>query len=215
MIALDIFADPVCPFCLIGYERLNRALAERPDHPFRLAWHPFQLNPAMPREGMNRADYLQAKFGQDGAVRMHQQLLDIAAADNLPLDPLKVIRQPNTLDALRLVYWAGLEERGTAVMSGLMTAHWYEGRDIGDPRELVEIAKNAGLDAEMTARLLASDADRDTIATRDAHARERGITAVPTFIVSNTHAISGAQPKELWLQVIDELSGAPDGTVLN
>ncbi|WP_339107295.1 DsbA family oxidoreductase [Thioclava sp. GXIMD4216] len=215
MIALDIFADPVCPFCLIGYERLRRALAERPGHPFQLAWHPFQLNPSMPREGMARADYLQAKFGQDGAVKMHQQLLEIAASDALPLDPLKVLRQPNTLDALRLVYWAGLEEKATAVMEGVMAAHWYEGRDIGDPRELVRIAQAAGLDGTMIGRLLASDADCDTIASRDAHARERGITAVPTFIVANTHAITGTQPKELWLKVIDELSGAPSDAILN
>ncbi|TQS72810.1 DsbA family oxidoreductase [Rhodobacteraceae bacterium] len=209
MITLDIFADPVCPFCLIGKARLDRALAKRPDHPFRLAWQPFQLNPSMPAEGMNRADYLQAKFGQDGAVKMHEQLAQIAQSENIPMEPLQVLRQPNTLDALRVLHWAGLEECASAVMDALMQAHWVEGRDIGNTDELCAIAKAAGMDGVLVSKLLSTDADRDTVRDRDAHGRARGIKAVPTFIVANTHVVEGAQPTDVWLQVIDELTSIP------
>lgn len=212
MTPLDLFIDPVCPWCLIGKARLDKALAARPDHGFSLAFHPFQLNPTMPREGMARADYLQAKFGQDRAVEMHVQLMEIARAEGIEIDLLGVQRQPNTLDAHRLIHWAGLEERQPQVVDAIMRAFWVEGRDIGRPEVLSEIAGTAGMDAEMVARLLAADADRDEIIARDAHARERGIKAVPTFIIGNRHAVEGAQPTALWLQVIDELHGEAPST---
>lgn len=212
MTPLDLFIDPVCPWCLIGKARLDKALAARPDHGFSLAFHPFQLNPTMPRKGMARADYLQAKFGQDRAVEMHVQLMEIARAEGIEIDLLGVQRQPNTLDAHRLIHWAGLEERQPQVVDAIMRAFWVEGRDIGRPEVLSEIAGTAGMDAAMVARLLASDADRDEIIARDAHARERGIKAVPTFIIGNRHAVEGAQPTALWLQVIDELHGEAPST---
>ena len=207
-LSLDIFADPVCPWCLIGKHRLDRALAARPGHPFARVWQPFELNPTMPREGMSRADYLQAKFGQDGAVRMLGQLIEVAADEGLEFDPLRVTRQPNTRDAHRLLHWAGIEERQEPVMEALLTTHWQLGGDISDPATLARIAAGAGMDGDLVRRLLASEADHDTIADKEDHARQRGMTAVPTFIIGNTHVVSGAQPTDLWLKVIDELSGA-------
>ncbi|OCX63192.1 polyketide biosynthesis protein [Thioclava sp. SK-1] len=215
MTTLDIFADPVCPWCLIGWARLEKALAKRPDHPFQLAWQPFQLNPTLPREGMSRADYLQAKFGQDGAVKMMTQILEITQEEGIEFDPMSALHQPNTLDAHRLVHWAGLEECATPVMMALLRAHWVEARDIGDGKTLTDIAAQAGMSREAVQRLLATDADRDTVLQRDAHARERGITAVPTYVIGNLHAVSGAQPTQLWLDVIDELLAGPPKDTLH
>jgi predicted DsbA family dithiol-disulfide isomerase len=209
MIPLDIFADPVCPWCVIGKARLDNALAQRPTHPFVISWQPFQLNPTMPAEGMSRADYLQAKFGQDGAVRMNMQLLEIAQAEGIDFRPERAVHQPNTRNAHRLLYWAGIEHAQGAVMEALLDAHWREGRDISDAATLSEIARKAGMDGDLTARLLASNADLETIEDKESHARQRGINAVPTFIVAERHVVSGAQPTDLWLKVIDELSAAP------
>lgn len=205
MIPLDIFADPVCPWCLIGKVELDRALESRPDHPFAITWHPFRLNPQMPREGMDRIDYLKAKLGPR-AEEASRTVAERAASLGLILNPSP--REPDTTDAHRLLYWAGLEGAQTRVMSGLLRAHWQEARDIGDPAELARIGGAAGLDQAMLARLLDSDADRDKVIRRESHARERGITSVPTFIVANRHVISGAQPAGLWQQVIDEMSSA-------
>ncbi|WP_295047836.1 DsbA family oxidoreductase [uncultured Paracoccus sp.] len=203
MIPLDIFADPVCPWCLIGKVELDRALESRPQHPFQIAWHPFRLNPQMPQGGMDRTTYLRAKLGPR-AEEASRAVAQNAAALGLVLNPSP--REPDTADAHRLMHWAGLDGAQTRVMSGLLRAHWQEARDIGDAAELTRIAEAAGMDAQMVARLLASDADRDQVAAREQHARDRGITSVPTFIVANQHAISGAQPASLWQQVIDELT---------
>ncbi|WP_405404868.1 DsbA family oxidoreductase [Paracoccus sp. Ld10] len=205
MTRLDIITDPVCPWCLIGKVELDRALESRPDHPFTITWHPFRLNPTMPPEGMDRVAYLRAKFG-DQAEDVVKVQAERAAALGLTLNPSP--RQPDTTDAHRLMHWAGLEGAQTAVMSGLLNAHWYDAEDIGNAETLTRIAEAAGMDATLTARLLASDADRDEVIRREQHARQRGINSVPTFIISDAHAVSGAQPAALWQNVIDEIMAA-------
>ncbi len=209
MIKLDILSDPICPWCLIGKAHLDRALTAHPDHPFRIEWHPFQLNPDMPAGGMDRRAYLEWKFGgRDNAVAVYARIAEAAKAAGVEIDFEGISRTPNTLDAHRLIHWAGLEGRQTSVVSALFRAYFQEGRDIGDTGVLLDIAGSCGLDREMTARLLASDADADDIRARDAHARERGVTGVPTFVLANQHVLPGAQPPELWTQVIEELATA-------
>lgn len=203
MIRLDIFADPVCPWCLIGKLELDRALESRPDHSVQIVWHPFRLNPQMPKTGMDRVEYLHEKLG-DRVEEASRMVAERAAALGLTLNPAP--REPDTTDAHRLMHWAGLEGAQTMVMDALLRAHWQEARDISDPDELVRIATVAGMDAEVTRRLLASDADRAEVIAREDHARERGVSSVPTFIVADRHAVSGAQPAALWQKVIDELA---------
>jgi predicted DsbA family dithiol-disulfide isomerase len=205
MIRLDIFSDPVCPWCYIGKANLDRALEAHADHPFRIEWHPFQLNPDMPPEGVDKHDYLAAKFGEDRLVQMHLRLKEASRAAGAEIDPDTPRRMPNTLDAHRLIHWAGLEGRQTAVVSAIMRAYWREGRDIGNAGVLADIAAAAGMDRAVTARLLASDADADDIRARDADARAKGVSAVPTFLIAQQYVVSGAQPPEVWGRVIEEL----------
>lgn len=117
----------------------------------------------------------------------------------------RITRTPNTLDAHRLIYWAGIEGVQTAAVSALFQAYFEEGRDIADHEVLADIADAIGMDASVVLRLLASDADRDEIRIRDAKAREMGVSSVPTFIVAGQHAVPGAQPPELWKKVIAEI----------
>lgn len=206
MITLDIFADPVCPWCLIGKARLDRALEARPGHPFAIRWQPFQLNPTMPATGMSRPAYLEAKFGREGAARAYLEVLEAAKDAGVTLDLAAIQTMPNTFDAHRLLHWAELEGRQTPVMAALLRAYWREGRDIGAINVLTEIAAEAGMDRALVARLLDGAADVEEIRAREAHARERGVRAVPTFILDNRYVLAGAQPTETWLQVIDELA---------
>ncbi len=207
MIKLDIMSDPVCPWCYVGKTNLDRALEANPDHAFVIEWHPFQLNPDLPSEGVDKRAYLESKFGGRANVdRMHDRLRDVAQAAGVALDPDKPTRMPNTLNAHRLIHWAGLEGRQTPVVSALMRAYWAEGRDIGDVAVLAAIAGEQGLDAAMIDRLLNSDADAQDILARDSHARQRGVTGVPCFIIANQYVVSGAQPPETWAQVIKELA---------
>ncbi|WP_425090297.1 DsbA family oxidoreductase [Tropicimonas sp. S265A] len=207
MIKLDIISDPICPWCYIGKTYLDRALEARPNHAFEIEWHPFQLNPDMPADGMDRVDYLERKFGgQSGAAQAYAPIVERAEQLKLGIDFAAIERTPNTLDAHRLIHWAGLEGRQTAMVSRLFKAYFNEGRDIGHAAVLSRLAGEIGMDREMVDRLLASPSDRNDIRARDQNARDKGVTGVPCFIIANQHALSGAQGTDLWLQVIDELA---------
>ncbi|MBO9396933.1 DsbA family oxidoreductase [Shimia sp. R9_1] len=206
MIKLDIISDPICPWCFIGKTRLEKALAEVEDHPFVIEWHPFQLNPDMPDEGMDRREYLETKFGgKENAVRVYGEIERHAREEGLDIDFAAMKRTPNTINAHRLIHWAGIEQKQNAVVDALFAAYFNEGRDIGDTDVLADIADSAGMDAAMVRKLLDSDADVDDIRARDAHSRKMGVNSVPTFIVANQHAVPGAQPADLWLKVIADL----------
>lgn len=206
MIKLDIISDVACPWCYVGKGYLDRALEARPDHPFEIEWHPYELHPELPPGGIARDDFMKARFGSlDNILKVHEPLLANAEKAGVTFDLPKIERTPNSFDAHRLIHWAGLEGRQTPVVSALFKAYWRDGRDIGDPAVLAAIAGENGLDPTVIARLLASDADRDTVRSRIDHSRQRGVNAVPTFIVDHRHAVQGAQPTGLWLNVIDEL----------
>ncbi|WP_439120691.1 DsbA family oxidoreductase [Marivita sp.] len=207
MVKLDIMSDPICPWCYIGKTHLDRALAQRPDHPFLITWHPFQLNPEMPKEGVDRRAYLEGKFGgKEGAIKAYAPLVEHAEKAGLSINFEGIQKTPNTLDAHRLIHWAGIEGHQNAVVDALFTAYFVDGRDIGDADVLADIADSCGMDASVVLRLLGTDEDRRDIVDRDAAARGMGITSVPTFIVASQHAVPGAQPTELWLKVLDDLA---------
>jgi predicted DsbA family dithiol-disulfide isomerase len=206
-VKLDILSDPICPWCYIGKTHLDLVLAEVPDHPFVIEWHPFQLNPDMPAEGMDRRAYLEGKFGgKEGAVRAYAPVVEHAEAAGLKIDFEGMQRTPNTLDAHRLIHWAGIEGRQTAAVSALFKAYFEEARDIGDAEVLADIADSIEMDAAVVAKLLKTDADRQDIIDRDQHSRSMGVSSVPTFIVAGKHAVPGAQPPDLWRKVISELA---------
>ncbi|WP_425046327.1 DsbA family oxidoreductase [Primorskyibacter sp. S87] len=206
-VKLDILSDPICPWCYIGKTNLDKALAEIPNHPFVIEWHPFQLNPDMPDGGMDRRAYLEGKFGgKEGAVKAYAPVVEHAKQAGLSINFEAMQVTPNTLDAHRLIHWAGIEHKQTEAVDALFHAYFVEGRDIGSHEVLADVADGCGMDAAVILKLLATDEDRQMIRDRDAHSREMGITSVPTFIVANQHAVPGAQPPELWAKVIKEIS---------
>ena len=206
MTQIDIISDPICPWCYIGKTRLDRALEANPDHDFIIEWHPFQLNPTMPAAGMDRREYLETKFGgQEAAVKVYAQI-DQAARDNgLDLNLGGIKRTPNTIDAHRLIHWAGIEGKQNAVVDRLFKAYFKEGRDISEHSVLSRIASAVGMDGDVTRQLLEGDSDIGDIRTRDAKSREAGVNGVPCFIVDNHYVVNGAQPTEMWENVIKEI----------
>ena len=209
-VKLDIMSDPICPWCYIGKAHLDRALAAHPDHPFIIEWHPFQLNPEMPTDGMDRRAYLEGKFGgKEAAVKAYAPVVEHAKAAGLNINFEAMKRTPNTLNAHRLIHWAGIEGRQIAAVSALFQAYFVDARDIGDIEVLADIADGIEMDAAVTLKLLQTDVDAQDIRNRDAHSRKMGINSVPTYIVASTHAVPGAQPPELWANVIADLSKAP------
>ncbi len=208
VVSLDILSDPICPWCYIGKAQLDSALAAEPSHPFAIQWHPFQLNPDMPADGMDRRAYLKAKFGgQEAAVKAYAPVAEHARNAGLTINFEAMQRTPNTLNAHRLIHWAGIERCQNAAVDALFDAYFVQGRDIGANEVLADIADAVGMDASVVLRLLRSESDIQNIRDRDTQAREMGVTSVPTFIVAGKHAVPGAQPPDLWRKVIGELQG--------
>ena len=206
-IKLDIMSDPICPWCFIGKAYLDKALADHPNHQFQIEWHPFQLNPDMPAGGMGRREYLEGKFGgKDAAVRAYAPVVESAKTAGVAIDFEGMKRTPNTINAHRFIHWAGIEGRQTAAVSALFKAYFTDARDIGDVEVLADIADSIEMDAAVVTRLLGTDEDLAAVRDRDAHSRKMGINSVPTFIIANQHAVPGAQPPELWAQVIADLA---------
>ena len=211
MIRLDILSDPICPWCYIGKTHLDRALSEA-GNPFEIAWWPFQLNPDMPRGGMDRAEYLETKFGgRQQAVAVYSRIDQAAREAGLAINWGAIGRTPNTLDAHRLIHWSAADGAQDAVVDGLFKAYFAEGRDIGEASVLAEVAEAAGMDRDAVLRLLEGSSDEEEVRLRDARARERGVQAVPTFVVAERHVVPGAQPPDLWKTVIRELGEGPPG----
>jgi predicted DsbA family dithiol-disulfide isomerase len=160
----------------------------------------------MPKEGMDRREYLETKFGgKEGAVKAYAPVVEHAEKACLKINFEAIEKTPNTLDAHRLIHWAGIEGRQLAVVDALFEAYFVDGRDIGDADTLADIADSCGMDASVVLRLLATEEDLRDVVERDAAARGMGVTSVPTFIVASQHAVPGAQPTELWLKVLDDL----------
>ncbi len=205
-VKLDIISDPICPWCYIGKTHLDKALAEIPDHPFVIEWHPFQLNPDMPRAGMDRRAYLEAKFGgKEGAVKAYAPVVEHAEKAGLSIDFEGMKRTPNTIDAHRLIHWSGIEGKQSAMVDALFDAYFAQARDIGDRDVLVEISESIGMQGEVTRQLLSGDSDVEDIRNRDSHSRKMGVSSVPTFIIANQHAVPGAQQPGMWKQVMADI----------
>ncbi len=207
MTTLEIISDPICPWCYIGKSKLEKALQQVPDHPFEISWKPFQLNPNMPTEGMDRREYLERKFGgQQAAMQVYGQIAAAAEAAGLDINFEKMTRTPNTINAHRVIYWAGVEGVQNEFVATIFNGFFKEGWDISDIQVLVDAAVLVGMDGDMVKRLLKSDAELVETRASDAHSREMGITGVPTFLVDGQYVVTGAREPEFWVDLINEIN---------
>jgi predicted DsbA family dithiol-disulfide isomerase len=189
-VVVDVVSDVVCPWCYIGKRRLEAAIAQlresNPDLPFQVRWHPFQLNPDLPEEGVDRKAYLEAKFGGPArAKQIYERVTAAGKSVGIPFDFDAITRQPNTLLAHRLIAWAQSRNEGDAdaLVEGLFRANFIEGRYVGSADELVGIAAAAGYDPADARAFLESDALKDVVAQSDLRAREMGLGGVTFFIL--------------------------------
>ena len=213
---VDIVSDTVCPWCYVGKRRFEEALANLPpDLDVYVGWRPFQLNPDMPAEGMDRQAYLSAKFGGDSrAKQIYDAIREAGETAGLDFDFANMARQPNTVDSHRLIDRAGRSDERPglqdAVVERLFQACFMEGRDIGDRETLVALAADAGMDAEETRAYLESDEDVERIRQEDTMARQMGIQGVPCFIINRQYAVSGAQDPEVFLKAFEQVLAAEE-----
>ncbi len=211
---IDIVSDVVCPWCYIGKRRLEKALALRPEIEAEITWRPFQLNPDLPPEGVERQAYLAAKFGGNThADRIYANVTEAGATVDIPFAFDRIRRTPNTRDAHRLLRYAAAAGSAERMVEALFRGYFVDGRDIGDRAVLAEIAGGVGLDAAEAGAWLASPAELEQVLAEDRSARRLGINAVPCFIFERQYAVSGAQEPEFFLPVFDlvQNGGQPSG----
>lgn len=204
---IDIVSDVVCPWCYIGKKRIESALALASDVPVEVNWLPFFLNPWVPREGISRDEYLTTKFGSVDAYKSIAGRVTAAAAEEgLEYNSDRVKRQPNTIDSHRLIHWAGAEGKAAAMKQRLMELYFRDGGDLTSADVLVQAAADVGMNADSVRNRLATDEDVELISAQAKDASDKGISGVPTFVLANKYAISGAQPADQLARAIRQVS---------
>lgn len=213
-LVIDVVSDVVCPWCFIGKRYLEAALAGLPAAAgAKVRWHPFELNPDLPAEGVDRKGYLEAKFGGPArAAEIYARVREAGVRAGLDFDFDAIPRQPNTRDAHRLIAWA--QSRGDAgpLVERLFRAYFQEGRYVGDRDTLAALAAEAGFDAEAARVWLESGLGADEIADAEARVRALGISGVPFFIFDGRVGLSGAQPREAMREAIAQARAAATGS---
>ena len=214
-LSVDIVSDVMCPWCIIGWLKFEKVIthfAGRLD--FRVQWHPFELNPAMPSEGEDAAEHVIRKYGitPDQSRANRDRLAGIAAELDFTFNRGPGFRMRNSFDAHRLLTWAGAVEEPdqqgptgvqTALKLALFRAHFTDNRDVSDHGVLAEVAGSVGLPADRAAAILASDDYAEMVRTEEAYWADQNITGVPAFILGGRMLIPGAQEPEAFIRVIE------------
>ena len=212
-LSIDVVSDVVCPWCFIGKRHLEAALAGLPEATgATVRWHPFELNPDLPAAGVDRKDYLEAKFGGPArAAEIYARVREAGARAGLAFDFDAIARQPNTRDAHRLIAWA--QSRGDAgpLVERLFRAYFLEGRFVGDRGTLAALAAESGCDGDAALAWLESGLGADEIAAAEARVRALGIGGVPFFIIDGRVGLSGAQPPETMRAALAQARAAATG----
>ena len=202
ILTIDIVSDVVCPWCYLGEKRLEAALQDEA-RPVQVRWRPYQLDPTIPEGGLDRAEYMEKKFGRSGRLQsVHDNLTRLGAELGVPFAFDKIRRSPNTLDAHRLIHWAASAGVQADVVDRLFKAYFVEGRDIGDRAVLVEVAGECGLDANLVKKLLADGADVELVRAEIEQAQAMGVSGVPFFIFGGRLGVPGAQEPSVLRQAI-------------
>ena len=210
-ITVDVVSDVVCPWCFIGQKRLDKAVAAVGDVDVHIRWRPFQLDGTIPPQGMDRRQYMLAKFGSEQRIReIHARIEPLGAAGGISFafDAIKVA--PNTLDAHRVIRWAGAagEDIQNRLARRLFQLNFEEGANIGDHAVLIGAAREAGMDASVVETLLPTDADVEAVRTEIATASRMGITGVPCFLLEGKYAVMGAQEADALADAIRQVAAA-------
>jgi len=206
VLTIEVYSDVVCPWCYIGKRRLEQALeSSGRQASARVFWRPFQLNPTMPKAGMDRRVYLEAKFGGPAEMRAIQDRISgagVSAGIEFAFD--RIARTPNTFDAHRLIWFAQQQGRQDAVVEELFDGYFAQGLNIGEPEVLQSLAGRAGLDGPAVGRFLQSQDGIESVRQEEARGRQLGIRGVPYFLVNEKTVVSGAQPVETFLAAIEQ-----------
>lgn len=208
-LVIDVVSDVVCPWCYLGKKSLEAAIAQSGEK-VEVRWRPYQLDPTIPPQGLDRKAYMEAKFGSlDRLKSAHEQLTARGAALGAKYDFEAIKRAPNTMNAHRVIRWAlaaGVQDK---VVDRLFKLYFEEGRDISDPALLAEVAGEAGLDAGEISAALASERDVQEVQAEIAQAQRIGVSGVPFFILDGRLGVSGAQEASVLVDAMRQARETP------
>ena len=207
MIEIDIVSDTICPWCYVGKRRIERAVAGFDGDEVRIRWHPYQLNPGLPPEGMDRAEYVAAKFGGTEAARtVYERIREAGAAEGIAFAFDRMPRTPNTFASHRVVHFAARSGSQNEAVEALFQGVFEEGRDIGDYETLLDIGAECGIDPVALAEYLASTEDVEELRAAEERSRRMGVTGVPFFVIGGRYAVTGAQAPGVLRGVLDKVA---------
>jgi predicted DsbA family dithiol-disulfide isomerase len=205
-LSVDVISDVICPWCFIGKRRLEKAIAAH-GGPLKVRWHPFQLNPTMPKEGISRREYRIRKFGSwERSMELDFRVIAVGKEEGIDFAFDRIERTPNTLDAHRLIWLADKEGVQDAVVEALFRAYFTEGRDISNPPTLIDVVAEAGLDRKRAEATLNSDQGLDAIKEAGEQARRFRVDSVPFFVINNEITLGGAQPPDAFLEAFRQVT---------
>lgn len=217
-ITIDFISDVICPWCYVGFRALVTACVTRGQIPTHLSMRPFELDPKTPKEGADRRARLLQKFGGDEArlKEVSQAVVDAGLRVGIEFNFDAIKTTPNTRDCHRLLRWARSAGVEVECAEALFQAYHVEGEDLSQASTLVAIARGLGMDGDLVARLLASDADEAPVAQELEIAQRMGVTGVPTVLFNQSFAVVGAQGVETFVAALDraqaELASPAPGT---
>lgn len=202
-ISVDVISDVICPWCFIGKRRLETAILAY-GKPVNVSWHPFQLNPAIPKEGISRREYRIAKFGSwERSMELDSNIVAVGKQVGIHFDFDRMERTPNTSDAHRLIWLADKMGIQDAVVEALFLAYFTNGRDISSQQTLFDVVAEAGMDRGKAEAMLNSNEDLIAIKKQE---RRFQVEGVPFFIVNGQITLSGAQPPDAFLSAFEQAS---------
>ncbi len=206
VITVDIVSDVVCPWCIIGYKKLEQAMQRfEGKAKFALAWHAFELNPNMPPEGQDINEHMAQKYGATPQQsKANRERLRNAGSDlDFEFSYHENMRMVNTFDAHRVLHWAGETGKQTALKLALFKAHFTDGKDVSDHEVLTEVACSVGLNEKRVRDLLGSDMFAAEVRATEAEWQDRFISGVPAFIFNKKFMVPGAQDSDVFAQIIE------------
>ena len=208
-ITIDVISDVACPWCYIGKRRLEAALKKWKGAPVKVSWHPYQLDPSMRPEGMDRDTYLTNKFGSVERVQaMTDRLIAIGKTVGIEFDFGDNWLAVNTLPLHQLLHVAREEGVGIQMKERFLAAYFEEAQHLNKPQTLYAIAENFGWDQDKVDAIINDLKIAEAVQAEIAHYQRRGISSVPFFVLNNEFGISGAQPTEVFLEALESVSHA-------
>ena len=200
-----MFSDTICGWCYIGKERLKQALREVGGNGIKVTNLPFQLNPDMPLEGMDRIQYIKKKFGSiENAKPMYDNMILQGQQENLEIKLDKIKKTPNTVKSHLLIDYAKLNKVENEVMDSIFESYFFKAKDIGDENVLLQIGKKHDLDIKGLEKFITQKENLQKIDKLDTIAKQMGISGVPFYIFNDKISISGAETVENLTKAINK-----------